>query len=271
MRVIKYLLMTIISIYFILNLNNSVFAQSPSPTVKAKTATPTVGVSEEVIDKLKQIEQLKEKIATKVAEIRDKDKKGAYGTVSKIEKDSLTLQGKKGETVVTYSDDTVFYSLSAGEKKELTAKNISVGDTISVLGYLTDDKAKITAKYIYLHPTYLHTTGKIVDIDKDNYTITIKEKQGNQVVDIETSTKINLYVKGKDWQKGGFSKFKLGDYIHAIGTPNAKDKNKITGLRVYVVPGPVTAVKTSPSPEPSGKKISPTEKISPTVIPSKKG
>jgi len=261
--------MATISIFFILNLNNSVFAQSPSLTVKTKAVTPTVTGTEEVIDKLKQIEQLKEKIATKVAEIRDKDKKGAYGTVSKIEKDSLTLQGKKGETAVTYSDDTVYYSLSTGEKKESTAKNISVGDTVSVLGYLTDDKAKITAKYIYLHPTYLHTTGKIVDIDKDNYTITIKEKQGNQVVDIETSTKINLYVKGKDWQKGGFSKFKLGDYIHAIGTPNAKDKSKITGLRVYVIPGAAVAVITSPSPKISGEKISPTKKTSPTVIPSK--
>ena len=204
----------------------SIFAACSVMAGTVRAESPPTATPADVLEKIKQIEALKEKIATTVAEIRNKDKTATAGIIKKIDKDSITIQNRKGEGTIVYSEDTTFYSLADGEKKEATSKKITEGDTISVFGYFSDDKLKISAKYIFLHSPALHILGKIVDIDKENYTITVKDKQGDQVVDIETSTKVSLFVKNKGWQKGGFSKFKTGDSVH-VNKKGAREEARI--------------------------------------------
>lgn len=233
-------------------------------TVKPKASTPVSTPTGDIVSKLKQIEALKEKIATKVAEIRDKDKKVSMGSVKSLGTNSVTITSRKGEETITYSDDTTFYYFKNGEKTETNAKKIVEGDLISVFGYLSEDKTKIVSKYIYIQTPSSHIIGKLVDIDKDNFILTIKEKQGNQLVDVETSTKTFLYSKS-GWQKGGFSKFKLGDSIHVVGTPDTKDAIKITGNRIYILPQISQGNNTAnPSATPSGSKTAPSKAPTPT-------
>lgn len=197
----------------------------------ASPATP----SSTVIDKLKQIEILKEKIATKVAEIRASEKAGIYGTVKSATKSKLNIKTKTSETTVDYLDDAIFYSLTDTEKAEISASKIKEGDQIVAFGYFDNTKTTLSAKFIYLTPKTLHLIGKIADIDKEGYTITVKEPQGNMLVDIETYSKIYLLATDKKLAKGGFSKLKIGDIAHVAGIPNSKEENRLSATRIITL------------------------------------
>jgi len=220
-----YILITVF-----LSANNS-RAQSPSPTSAPKPSETAT----ETIDKLKQIKELKEKIATKVAELREKEKAGLFGSVGKIDKTTITLSTAKGDRNVTFSEDTFFYQISGNNKKEISIKNIDVDDTISVFGYTNDDKSLTSAKYIYLHSPLIYISGKISAIDKENFTITVIEKEKEILVDIEKYTTNYVFDKNKNsLVKIGFSKLTSDSIAHIIGTANANEKNRISANRIYV-------------------------------------
>lgn len=234
-------------------------AQSIKPKTSTVSATPAKNAQAsasatpaEIIKKLKQIEILKEKIATKVAEIREKERGAVAGQVSKINQSSIILTTSKGNHTISFSEDTIFYTFTDSTRQDINIKKLKEGDTVTVLGYFNQDKSVISAKYIYLEKTLLHIVGKIVDIDKSNYTITVKAKEGDKVIDIETSTRTFLYQKGKGWQKGGFSKLKLGDKTHTIVLTNPKDTSKVTAARLYLI-SPIASPSATISPTPLAK------------------
>jgi len=206
-------------------------AISPSPTPTPEESVTTVP-TKTVIDELKKIEQLKEKIATKVAEIRATDKGASGGVVKSITNSAITITTEKGEMNISYADDLQVFSSTEGGQIESSVKKIKEGDEISVFGYFDQTKTSLTAKYVYLPKKILYSIGKIVDIDKTNYTITVKEPQGNTIVDIEIYSKISLFTKGKGLVKIGFSKLKVGDSVHVMGTPNTKEENRLSALRI---------------------------------------
>lgn len=245
-----FFLFSILNFQFVMN-NSPILAQSITPlrksaSVSATTASPT---PDGAIEKLKQIEQLKEKIATKVAELREKDKRAVAGNVKKITGTSFLIADRKGnEYTISYSDDTTFYAVTVGEKKETSAKKIKEDDTIVVFGYTATDKTTLSAKYVYQETPLKRIIGKIVDIDKTNFTITVKDKEGNQAVDIESFTKMTVYTKSKGKQKGGFSKFKIGDIIHVAGRVDKKDTEKLSASFIITLPNPSQGATPAVSP-----------------------
>ncbi|OGG27001.1 hypothetical protein A2960_02545 [Candidatus Gottesmanbacteria bacterium RIFCSPLOWO2_01_FULL_39_12b] len=212
----------------IISLKSTKWSFVHAQTTQNQSSTPS-----SIIDKLKQIEILKEKIATKVAEIRDKDKAGVGGVILKKEQNSLTLQTNSGQQTVTFAEDTVFYDISTGTRSDISLKKIKENDIISVFGYYSDGKKSFSAKYIYLENPKKHIIGKIADIDKTKFIVTVKDKQGQIPVEFETITKtFTINRDKKNLSKSGFSKLKIGDNIHVIGAENVKDKTKITALKV---------------------------------------
>lgn len=191
--------------------------------------------SSDLIDKLKQIEILKEKIATKVAEIRNNEKGARGGTVKNIDKNTLTVSTKKGDQTVYYSDDTEIYMLAKQEKTKIPSNKLQEGDRITALGYFDTDKTTLNAKYIYVMPNIISLTGKITDKDTKNFTITIStEDRQSVIMDIETYTRtysFNLTKKSLD--KSGYSKLNKDDTIHVIGTKNEKEDNRISASRIW--------------------------------------
>ncbi len=196
--------------------------------------SPTSSNSATLIDKLKKIELLKEKIATKVSELRNKEKGAISGTVNKISGNSLSLTTITGEQSITILDDALIFTMADGTKTESSIKKLSTGINITVFGYNNQSISSFEAKYIYINRITKRNTGKITDTDKSNYTITVKDLQGNITVDIETYTKIFTYNKDKGLIKAGFSKLKAGDLVFLIGTPNSKEDNRISATRIIV-------------------------------------
>lgn len=249
---------------------------SPIPTIESASpwATPS-----DVIGKLKQIEAFKEKIATKVAELRDQEKTAVSGVINKIDrnKNTLIVSTKKGERTVTFSDDMTVFSVTNETKSEMAKSKLSQGQSIAVFGYDNEDKSILSAKYIYVNKQYTHIVGKIADIDKSNFTITIHSKEGNLVVDIESYTKTISYTVEKGKVKIGFSKLKTGDVAHIIAAPNSKEKDRYLASHILILPSvssstvaPTISQKESTPSATTSPKPSITPKSTRTPTPSKK-
>lgn len=223
---------------------NLVFAQTksvkltgtPIPTDPIQKDSPVIKQTQETINKLKQIEQLKEKIATRVAQIRESEKGGYAGQVKKIDGNIVTVSDRRGDKNFTVTEDTIFYILKKNSKTESTFSNLKEGDFIALLGYFNESKESFSAKYVFIQENTTHLLGKITDNDKANFTIVVKAKEGLQTVDIETYTKITTYTNDKVAVKSGFSKLKIGDTVHIIGLPNTKESDRVSAARILVLP-----------------------------------
>lgn len=273
---IRKLILIIFTLYALLLITGrSISAATPSPKPTLNTGTPSVSPSNPLIDKLKQIETLKEKVATKVAEIRAQDQAAIYGSVNKISANSISVNTSQGNRTISYSEDTIFYVLTETGRTDSSIKKITEGDNISVFGYLADDKTTLAAKYIYIELAYFHVIGKIADIDKDNFTITVNDKSSNIVTDIETYTKISTVGADGIKLKIGFSKLKTGDLVHLSGLSTKKDTGRVSAYYIIVIPppkeiGPTPTGSINPSPtKQSSPSATPkiTIKVSPTQIP----
>lgn len=225
---------------------NTLSAASPTLTPSDTVSSP----SSTIIDKLKKIELLKEKIATKVAEIRASEKAAVAGKVAKFDKSKLTVKARFGDITVTYMEDTIFYALSDSGRSETSVSKIKEGSQIAAFGYFDDRKTILSAKYVYLYQPSIHLIGKIADMDKGNYTITVKEPQGTTLVDIETYSKIYFLAADKKLAKGGFSKLKIGDMAHAEGNPNSKEEGRISATRIISLSFTQPTPASSPTPSP---------------------
>lgn len=230
---IAFVLLTIL-------ISSPIKAQSPTLEI----STPTTA-SSSIVDKLRQIKILKEKIATKVAEIREKDKRAVLGIVKKIQSSDIIVTSGQTDRSISFSEDTLFFLLSKEGKSEASLKKIKEGDTISAYGYLSEDNKLLSAKYIYLQTPATHLTGKTADIDNKNYTITISTTQGNQIIDMETYTRTFIYTKDKVKKPAGFSKLKLGDIVHLVGTLDAKEPGKIHATKILII---APLAQTTPTP-----------------------
>lgn len=225
------------------------------------TATPSATT---FIDKLKQIEILKEKIATKVAELRKIEKGGILGTVKSSNDTSITITSKSKELTISYAEDTVFFKMHDGVKSDpldsKQAKKLKPGEQIVALGYYDSSGTSLSTKYIYIYNPGVHIIGKIADKDLGNYTITVKEPKGNTLVDIETYTKIYTYNKKTGFGRGGFSKLKENDVVHIFATLNPKEENRVSATKIVsftfsplTTPSPTTEKEASPTAKPTGK------------------
>ena len=255
------LIISIITVIFLSQVFFSIsatHAQTKTPTASAGLLPPSsTPADKELIDKLKQIEILKEKIATKVAQVRDEQKSGMMGIIKSIENNTIVIQNFLGEQKFSFSEDTVVFKMENNLKKEAKTSDLKNGQLISSLGNYNDARDLLLSKFIYIQEYPTRITGKIADLDKSNFTLTVKAKDGDQLIDIEKNTAISIYQKGKGSQKGGFSKFKLGDTVFIIASTNAKEENRFNALRIIDLPSLNTSPTSTASPTPSPTKIAP--------------
>lgn len=225
-------------LYFIIIITVLTFIISSMGSVTAASeSTPSATT---IIDKLRQIEALKEKIATKVAQLREQEKGGTAGIVEVVGNTTITLAFQSREQTISYSEDTIFFKLTDGVKSDpidwKQSKKLKSGDQIAVLGYFDSTHSTLSAKYIYLYNKPLHLIGKIADIDKSNFTVTVKEPKGNTLIDIETYTKVYTYNNKIGFARGGFSKFSENDIVHIFASANLKEDNRASAVKIISLP-----------------------------------
>lgn len=239
-------------LYLILNISAN--AATPSGTLTPKEENPEV------------ISDLKERIASRVAQLKLVEKKGVIGTVSDVSQTQLTVIDLKGNTKFIDVDElTKFSSPSAGASFGIS--DITKDSKIGIIGLYNKQSRRVLARFIdvAIYPKFLH--GQILSIDEDNFALDIVTDDGKQVtVDVEKTTKTLSYTKETDLVRSGFSKITEGERIIVVGFPDIKDKGKIIASRVLVFPG----IPKNPKIGNTEQAISPHETIVPSTGSGKK-
>ncbi len=254
---------------------NTAFA-AVTPTVTASvtksvssTPTPTKATDNAVKEKLDaQINDLKEKIASRVSELKLVEKRGIIGTVAEVSATKITLTDIAGNTRLVDVDEITKFS-SDTIKGSFGLSDLTKGTRISVLGIYNKQSKRILARFIDTVVTPSVFTGAISAIDKTDFTLTTTtEEQKKITFDIETISKISLYNKDDGVAKYGFSKLEIGDRIFATGFPNKKNTKNFIATRIIIFPDlpknpriiiakPTVEAADVPASTGSGKKLTP--------------
>lgn len=237
-----------------------------SPTAEpTTTAIPTTKPTNNPA--MDQINAFKERVASKVAELKLVDRRGIIGTVTAISSTQLTLTDMQGKTQFVDVDElTKFASDSA--KDSFGISDITKGETLGILGLFNKQSKRIMARFVegsISLPTIIH--GAIIAIDKENFAFTVITEKGTKyVIDVENITKTQNYTKAGGLVRAGFSKLEVGQHTIVIAYPNAKDKTRYIGSRILLFPETPASPKipanaptqetTTPSTG-SGKKLTP--------------
>jgi hypothetical protein len=238
----KKLLFALLTVIIVMPLNASfIMAATPIPT-SADSSDPTtppasVSAQQSVGEKLnQQINQLKERIASKVAELNLVEKRGTIGTVTDTSGNQVTFTDFSGKTRYIDVDEITKFS-SPSAKNGFGLSDLTKGTQISVLGLYNKQSQRILARFINGFVTPIYLSGRIADIDKKNFTVTmISEDQKQTKIDIETLTNISAHSKADGISKLGFSKLTNGDKVIVTGFPDKKDPALLVASRILVLP-----------------------------------
>ncbi len=233
MKNIYIVILFLFTSFFLLQTKNS-FAISPTAGPTEKVLPTTKPTSNPALD---QINEFKERVASKVAELKLVDRRGVIGTVSDVSSTQLTLTDLLGNTRFVDVDElTKFASESA--KESFGISDISKGEKLGILGLYNKQSKRIMARFIeasIFSPTIIH--GAVTEIDADNFAFTVTtEKSANYVIDVENLTKTQSYTKEGGLVRSGFSKMVKGEHIIVVAFQNAKDKTRYIASRILLFP-----------------------------------
>lgn len=203
----------------------------------------------------KQINDLKDRLATKVAELRQLQRKAIFGTVKAVSTSTATIETKTKDVKIELTDDIKIAQIIKGTRTKLTADNLDKGDQVAVFGEFDTTLDLLKAKVIFIQaaPTQ-RIAGIVTDVTKADYTVTVKTPEGKSyIVDIETVTKIAVWTADRGIAKGGFSKVTVGDTIHVIGMAAKKDDRVSAGriLDLGNLTGTAPTATASPTAKPT--------------------
>lgn len=230
----------------------SLISLLPGFSAYAVDATPTADQ--------KQMNDLKDRLATKVAELRQLQRKAIFGSVKAVSTSTATIETKTKDVKIELADEIKIAQMIKGVRTKLTTDNLDKGDQVAVFGEYDATLDLLKAKVIFIQAAPLQRiAGTITEVNKPDYTVSVKTPDGNTyIVDIETVTKISVWTSDKGIAKGGFSKLTVGDSILIMGTPVAKKENRVSASRILNL-GNLTG---TPVPTPTDA-IAPTGKITP--------
>lgn len=201
----------------------------PKQDVLAATPTPTTATLQQ------QVDELKDRIASRVAELKLVEKRGIIGIVTDVSDTQITLTDLNGNIRIVDVDElTKFYSPSS---KSFGISDISKGMSLGALGLYNRQSRRILARKIDELPQKPRVIfGGVGEIDEDNFEITVvKDNNQRTVVSIENITKTYSYTDS-ELEKSGFSKIGREGTVIVIGFPDKNDSSKIVASRIILFP-----------------------------------
>lgn len=207
--------------------------------IYAQETTSTKSQPSPTLKDEREIKLLKEKIATKVAELQKNSRKVIAGEIVKKETDALDLKTSSGEVYKLTFDEilTKVYSVESGVKKNHSFSDLKKGDFIISYGSIIENM--ITPTLIYFDQEYIVGSGRITEVNKDDFSLKVFTTDKNEyTLDIETFTKQQSYdIATLGFSPLGFSKLKEGDTIHFVGKrPSDKKSVRFPASRILMIP-----------------------------------
>lgn len=187
----------------------------------------------------KKIDQLKEKIASKVAEIQNNNNFGVSGYVESIKNNLIGINNDLGETYQIKTDEVItkYYQVINNKRNEIELKEIQKGDFIIATGII--DGNQVDANNIYKDENFSIQAGQVIEINKNEYWLKVNTLEKEAIIlDIETYTKkFLLNIKNYQLEPVGFSKIKEGDSIvFVIKKTSNKQISRASVIKMIIIP-----------------------------------
>lgn len=208
-------------ILFSFNFSSNSYAQLPSG---------------EQLEKINEkVDELKDKVASRVAQLNLVEKRGIVGIVEKIEGTQITINDLKNKTRIIDTDELTKFSSEENDSFDIS--DLKEGSQISVLGIYNKDSQRLLARFVNETTIPIFINGVISESDEEEFTLTVVTADGAKyIVDIERVSKTFSYVDS-DLETSGFSKINSGENVIVSGFKNEREKNRITASRFIHFPG----------------------------------
>ncbi|NTU47111.1 hypothetical protein HGA88_05790 [Candidatus Roizmanbacteria bacterium] len=225
----------LITLFTVSTLPFAVHAQTKKASTSA-VASSSASVEDQ------DVKALREKVASKVAELR-KNQKAVAGNVTDITTLAAgTIKIKTPEDIeyIVKIDDslTKLFQVVGNSKKEIKKSAVQKNAYLLVTGPLIDKT--IQANYVYQDDQYIVKSGKITEVNKDDYYVkVISSDKDNYTLDVQTKSQlVMMNIKTLDQEKVGFSKLKEGDTVHFVvrRTGTETEPNRYSIERMLVIP-----------------------------------
>ncbi|HEX7042420.1 MAG TPA: DUF5666 domain-containing protein [Patescibacteria group bacterium] len=198
----------------------------------ATTPTPTGSANQLE----QQINNLKERIASRVAQLKLVDKRGIMGNVTDVSDTQITVTDIQGDPRIIDVDELTKFS-SPDSKGSFGISDIKKGETVGIIGLYNKESRHLLARWVDVANNPIVVSGAVLSIDKDNYTFEVAMVDGKQWnIDVETPTKSNSYTKSGGTVRSGFSKLTEGQRVLIVGFVDKTDSKKIVASRITVFP-----------------------------------
>lgn len=222
---IRILVITLI--IFTLSVPNT-YGQTKAP---AKNAIPTSDEIEKISDK---VDALKDKVASRVAELNLIERRGIIGVVEDASDTQITVTDLNNKTRIIDVDELTKFS--SEDDNSFGISDIEKGSRISALGLYNKESHRLLARFVNEKniPLFLH--GIISKTNEEEFTVTLLTEDGKEyLVDVEKITKSFSYNDG-ELETSGFSKIELMQNSIVIGFLDPKENNRLTASRIITFP-----------------------------------
>lgn len=188
-----------------------------------KSSSPT---PDEDIDK---IQELKEKVAEKVSQLKEKEERLIIGTVIKKEEETLQIASNGSEENVTINQDTKLFWINTDLKTlTLSTKDLVTDDYLIAFGTYSHANKALNAQTIYGRLKTFFYTGKVEKIDPENSLTLIDKKKNLIEINIDEASVYKLTKK----ETTSVSNLSSNDYISIRGYEN---KQKLIAQRILIL------------------------------------
>ena len=138
--------------------------------VPVYSQSPTGEISQS-LDEDAQV--LIDKVAEKVEELKEQNKKAVSGIVQEVKEGVITILNAENTKVEVDIDETLtaFYDIVGTKIKDSSSQNITKGNYIFVTG--PEIGETVTANEVYKDTQYIIMSGKITEVNQDDFTVKI--------------------------------------------------------------------------------------------------
>lgn len=181
------------------------------------------------------IDQLKDKVASRVAELNLVQKKGMIGTVEEVKGNQIKINDFKGNTRLIDTDELTKFS--SDENNNFDLSDIKKGSSISAIGLYNKESERLLARFVNEIDVPLFLTGVISDKNSKEFTIKlITEENKTFTIDIENITKTYNFSEG-ELSDSGFTKINNSENAVVVGFIDPKNAERMTASKIITFPG----------------------------------
>lgn len=193
-----------------------------------------------------RITDLKERLATRVAELQSINKRSFFGILKEKTDTKFTVTYKESEKPIAADTETSFYTQNDVMKRTDTdIDSLEPGQSVTVFGSLDLDQKTIIAQTVIAQELPETMFGIVTAVDNSDGTFTVNADTST-VFDYEIGTTCSMYTGKKDTGKNletcGLSKMSVDDLVIVRGKPDSTTISRAKALRILILPHPEKTV-----------------------------